>query len=94
MKKLQLKTKISTIALILVLTISAILVALPAATAQATKMTYAYIGTVPNPVGVNQQVLLHIGITDMLGNAAYGWEDLTVTIEGPDGTTETLSIEL
>ncbi len=34
MKKLQLKTKISTIALILLLTISAMLVALPAATAQ------------------------------------------------------------
>jgi len=91
MKKLENKTKIATIALILVLTISAILVALPVATAQATKITYAFIGAVPNPVGVNQMVLLHVGITDMLGNAAYGWEDLTVTIEKPDGTTETLT---
>ncbi|MHC3128696.1 MAG: PQQ-like beta-propeller repeat protein [Candidatus Bathyarchaeota archaeon] len=92
MKKLEIKTKIATIALILVLTISAIIVALPA-TAQEppTKETYAFIGAVPNPVGVNQQVLLHVGITDMLGNVAYGWENLTVTIERPNDTTETLT---
>jgi len=93
MKKLQNKTKISTIALILVLTISAIIVVLPAATAQAydlTKQTYAYIGAVPNPVGVNQEVLLHVGITDMLGIETDGWKDLTVTVKDPQGGTTTL----
>jgi len=87
------KTKLSTIALILTLTISAIAVALPITIAQdyKTKTTYAFIGAIPNPVGVNQEVLLHIGITDMLGGPAYGWENLTVTIEKPDGTTEMLT---
>ena len=83
----------STITLILVLTISTILVALPAATAQEpnlTKQTYAFIGAIPNPVGVNQEVLLHLGITDMLGSETDGWNDLTVSVVKPDGNTETL----
>ena len=91
MKELRGKTKHFTIALILVLTISASLVALPEVAAQAgTKKTFAYIGAVPNPVGVNQQVLLHIGITENLYNVAQGWEWLSVTIERPDGVTETI----
>ena len=87
------KTKISTIALILMLTISAMIVALPVVTAQAspTKQTYAFIGALPNPAGVGQQVLLHIGITDSLETESAGWENLTVTIEKPDGTTDTLT---
>ncbi len=92
MKKLQLKTKIYTIALILVLTISAIVVALPIVSAQdmPRKVTYAFIGAVPNPVGVNQQVLLHVGISDQLSSAEFGWEGLTVTVRRPDESTETL----
>ena len=42
---------------------------LPLAIAQEefrTKKTYAIIGATPNPFGVNQQVLLHIGVTDYL----------------------------
>jgi len=55
MKELYSKTKISTIALILLLAISATLVALPTAAAQEqTKATYAFIGAVPNPVAVTQ----------------------------------------
>jgi len=86
------KLTIATIALILLLTVSAILVALPAATAQdvGSKKTYAFLGVVPNPVGVNQQVLLHVGVTQELQNVAMGWEGLSVTIERPDGETETI----
>jgi len=93
MKTLQLKTKISTIALILVLTISTVLIALPVTTAQGVdfnKSTYAFIGAVPNPAGVNQEVLLHVGITDMLGVESDGWEGLTVTVTAPDGTSTLL----
>ncbi len=92
MKKLQFKTKISTIAIILVLIISAILVALPAATAQepGRKTTYPFIGATPNPVGLGQEVLLHVGITDPQSSTELGWEGLTVTVTKPDGTTETL----
>ena len=84
------KSKVSTIALVLVLAIAVSLVALPAVTAQTTKTTYAYIGAIPNPVGVGQEVLLHVGITDYLLIEGHGWEGLTVTVERPDGTTETL----
>ncbi len=92
MKEIYYRTKVSTIALILVLAISAILVALPAVTAQAgTKKTFAYIGAVPNPAGINQQVLLHVGITENLYSVAQGWDDLSITIERPDGQTDTIS---
>jgi outer membrane protein assembly factor BamB len=91
MKELHCKIKVSTIALILVLTISASLVALPAVTAQSpTKKTYAYIGAVPNPVGVDQEVLFHVGITENLASSEQGWDDLSITIEKPDGQIETI----
>ena len=67
------------------------LVALPTATAQVeTWQTYAYIGATPNPVGVGQEVLIHVGITTALTNVAMGWDGLTVTVTKPDGNTETL----
>jgi outer membrane protein assembly factor BamB len=93
MKKITIETKIFTIALILVLTFSVVFVVLPAATAQEPprRKTYAFIGAIPNPVGVNQEVLLHVGITDPTGSVEIGWEDLTVTIEKPDGQIETIT---
>lgn len=54
------------------------------------KPTYAFIGAMPNPLGVNQQTLLHIGITDPTPNIEHGWEGLTVTVTKPNGETETL----
>ena len=53
--------------------------------------TFAFIGATPNPVGVGQQTLLHIGITQQLANAALGWKGLSVTITKPDGATETIT---
>jgi len=90
MKKMNIdrsKSKLSTIALILLLTISATLVALPAATAQDApeQNTYAFLGAMPNPVGVTQPVLLHVGITDYLSSYDMGWEGLTITIVDPEG---------
>lgn len=52
--------------------------------------TYAFIGATPNPVGVGQQVLLHIGITQQLNLVYLGWEGITVSVTKPDGTKETL----
>ena len=92
MKKLRLKQKISIISLILLLTISAVIVGLPTAAAQDEKVkSYPFIGATPNPVGVNQQVLLHVGISQQLSSAALGWEGLSVTIVRPDGQTDTIS---
>jgi len=92
MKKLCRKTNLSTIALILVIVVSASLAALPTATAQdVTSQSYAFIGATPNPVGVNQEVLLHIGVTQQLSSHEQGWEGLSVTIERPDGKTDVIS---
>jgi len=90
MTNLKNKTKLSTITLILVLTASVMLVALPPANAQGTMETYAFIGAIPNPIGKGQEVLLHIGITDRLSYVEQGWEGLWVTIKKPDETTDTI----
>jgi len=61
MKELYCKTKLSTIALILLLTISAILVTLPTISAHDPAWdvpTFMYIAVQPNPIGVNQEVFL------------------------------------
>ena len=85
------KSKLSTIALILLLTISATLFALTSVYAQSGKATVCYLGVIPNPVGKGQTVLLHVGITDALSSPELGWEGLSVTIERPDGHTDTIS---
>ncbi len=79
------------IALFLMLTMTISLVALPNANAQGTKKTYAFIGAIPNPVGVGQEVLLHVGIIDPLQRSNDSWTGITVTVTKPDGTTETLN---
>ena len=93
MRKQQIKSKIIVISLILTLTISVFFIALPTVMAQEpvySKATHAYIGAVPNPIGINQQLLLHVGITDYLNIVSDGWEGLTVTVTAPDGSSETL----
>ena len=84
------KSKLSTVALILVLAISATLATLSTAAAQNQKQTVCYLGVMPNPVGVNQQVLLHVVITDPLSSVEQGWEGLSVTITDPEGTQSTI----
>ncbi|MCW4015715.1 MAG: PQQ-binding-like beta-propeller repeat protein [Candidatus Bathyarchaeota archaeon] len=91
MNNIQNKFKASTITLIALLTVSAMLVALPTTTAQtSTRTTYAFIGATPNPVGVNQEVLIHVGIPDYLSTAGDGWEGMSITVTRPDGENETL----
>ncbi|MCZ2808392.1 MAG: PQQ-binding-like beta-propeller repeat protein [Candidatus Bathyarchaeota archaeon] len=91
--KISVNSKFLAIAAIIILTVTVLMTGVSTTTAQAydlTKQTYAYIGAVPNPVGVNQEVLLHVGITDMLGIETDGWKDLTVTVKDPQGETTTL----
>jgi outer membrane protein assembly factor BamB len=84
------KSKATAVSLLLMFAMVVSIVALPTATAQSTRKTYPFIGAVPNPVGVGQEVLLHIGIKHPLSGTDEGWEGLTVTVTKPDGTTETL----
>ena len=79
-------------ALILLLAFSSMTSLISIALAQdtGTKQTYAFIGAIPNPVGVDQEVLLHIGITHQLTSAELGWEGLTVSVIDPAGNEQTL----
>ena len=91
MKKMNIsknKSKISTISIILLLTLSAIIIALPSVSAQQTQVSYPFIGVVPNPVGVNQVIVLHTGIFQQLSQVQMGWENITISILRPDGQTD------
>ena len=87
------KVTYTTIALVLILTISTIITVLPTVIAQEieySKTTHCFIGAIPNPVGVNQETLLHIGMFDFLRLYHHSWKGLTVTVTKPDGSTQTL----
>ncbi len=75
---------------ILILSMALSLIAVPNASAAPTKKTYPVIGATPNPVGVGQETLILLGITDATVSALYGWEGLTVTVTKPDGTSQTM----
>jgi outer membrane protein assembly factor BamB len=80
---------ITVLTLILMLTIAIPVAALPTASAQTVKKTYPFIGALPNPVGVGQEVLLHVGITDTdPRGSGYGYEGLSITVTPPEDSGE------
>ena len=89
--------KLATIALVLVLTFSAILVALPIVSAHDPPWdipTYAYIQAYPNPIGQGQTFYI-LGWLDKYPPTAIGyygdkWHDMEVTVWKPDGSIEVL----
>ena len=83
-------SSIITIVLILAFVGSLLIVPNTSAARDFNKKTYAYIGATPNPIGVGEETLLHIGISDELQDWKHGYEGLTVTITKPDNATETL----
>ncbi len=83
------KTAIA-IALLLIFTMAVSVFPLKIADAQDSMVTYPFIGAMPNPVGVGQEVLIHTGITQQLPNTWYGYTGLTVEVTHPDGSTQTL----
>jgi WD40 repeat protein len=85
----------SAVAMLLIVTIALTLAALPSTNAQVptrTKQTYALCTVTPNPVGVGQEALVWIGISDYLNIYTDGWVGLTVTVTKPDNGTETLGL--
>jgi len=93
MKKMKiLRNRQSTIILTTVLTLSLLLTIFPMISAQEplTKKTYPYIGAIPNPAPVNEQMLFHVGISAQLANVHMSWEGLSITIQRPDGQTVTI----
>jgi len=84
--------KILSMILILAL-VSSVIPLIQTADAQATpkpKPTYAFISATPNPVGVGQETLLHIGISEATNGTYWKWKGLTVTVIDPDNQTRTL----
>jgi len=90
MINLKNKTVTIIIALLLIITIAIPLSAISATVPIHHKATHAYVGATPNPIGVGQETLIHVGITDELQDVQYGWVGLTVTVTRPDNTTTTL----
>jgi hypothetical protein len=90
----MLKNKNMTIAisLMLILTMAISVFALPNVTAQDPQYrpSYPYLGALPNPAGVGQEVLLHVGSPHALQSVEMGWEDITVIVTKPDGNNITL----
>ena len=93
MQNVKNKTTATLIALILITSMAITLFPLPSTTAQSQSSvkTFAFIGATPNPVGVGQETLLHVGISAQLATASLGWKGLSVTITRPDGIVETIS---
>jgi outer membrane protein assembly factor BamB len=81
-----------TVLLTLILIASAIIVNLPyAITQQPLRIdSYPFLGAIPNRVGVNQEVLLHLGSIYPTTWPQTGWTGITVSVTKPDGQTETL----
>jgi outer membrane protein assembly factor BamB len=85
---------LTTIALILMLTMTTAMAFMPAANAANGQcQTYAFINVNPNPVGVNQHVDVNFWLSIVSPTAAQSQGDrfsgFKVTILKPDGTTET-----
>ncbi len=58
--------------------------------ADKTKPTFAFCNATPNPVGVGQETLIHLGISEATNGTYWQWKDLTVTVTDPDGHETTL----
>ena len=99
MKNNKNKTMATLIALILLLTVSAIMASIPTSKAQqgpplTNVPTYAFLTVEPNPVGVGQTVSVGFWLDKAPATAAGPsgdrWQGFTVTITKPDGTTQTM----
>jgi len=92
------KTTIATIALILVLTITALIASIPVISAHDppwTISTYSFLSVTPNPVGVGQTAYVGLWIDKVPPGAigrgwGYRWHNMTVTVTKPDGEIETM----
>ncbi len=60
------------------------------AKAQTAQKTYAISDSIPSIVGIGQQTLLKVGISQALESAEYGWTGITITVVKPNGAVETL----
>ncbi len=101
MRKFFNETKTASIALILMLTFSSTILALPIVSAHDPPIeiqTYAYISANPDPIGVGQQAIILFWVVGMpagnpstaAGVGGYRWIDMKVDVTMPNGNTQTL----
>ena len=95
--KIHGKQTLFAIALILLLTVSGIMAAMPTSKAQTEASpfpTNAFINVSPNPAGIGQTVTIEmwLGQADPTATGPTGgrWQGFTVLVTEPDGTTSTL----
>jgi hypothetical protein len=93
---LQNNKKISALAIILMLSMTASLMLVPNATAHTPALeipTFAFINVAPNPIGVNQQATVIFWLSNLYDGAYfandYRFHNYQLTITAPDGTKET-----
>ena len=90
----KMKTKITAITLTLILTLSAIIILAPAASAQYEDLRvdpYVFVNAIPNPQEVNRNTLLHVGSVWPCPNRGDTWVGLSITITAPDNSVQVIS---
>jgi hypothetical protein len=90
MKTLKSKTIAITIALVLMLTSTMSIASLQPAKASYIYQTFTYLACSPNPIGVNQTLLINFWITPPMPQPGILAHNYTIQITHPDGTVETL----
>jgi hypothetical protein len=82
-----------TTVLILTIAISSLAILVPTTTAEEWPYVkgYPWIGAVPNPVGVGQDVLFAVVTTTALRSQTDGWSGLWIEIERPDGKVDKIT---
>jgi outer membrane protein assembly factor BamB len=98
------KTKVATTALILTLTITAMLLALPIVQSEVMleQPMFIFVGAAPSPVGVGQPIALVYWTSEMpmpgdddslyQTDGREHWRGVTLTVTKPDGTDETFEL--
>jgi outer membrane protein assembly factor BamB len=92
LKNFKSKTVLSTLAILMVLSFTVSIFALPGTvSAQSTDniTTYPFVDAIPNPVGVGQKCLINFGLLNFLAEDGDGW-NVTVTITDPEGHVTTI----
>jgi hypothetical protein len=89
------KKQSTALTFIMLLTMTALLFTyLPSASAEDVIDTYAFISAAPNPVGVRQPLGIALWINEVPPSAGGAggdrWQNMTVTVTKPDGTTDKL----
>ena len=88
LKSFKNKTILSTLAVLMIMSFTISMIALPG-TVNAATTTYPFVDAIPNPVGVGQRALINFGLLNYLNIDGDGW-NVTLTITDPSGQTQTI----